>query len=36
MSKEPVTEQLPCEYCQKLYPPQQLEAHEVIIEHSFY
>ena len=29
MSRQPVTEQLPCEYCQSLVPAQQLHTHEV-------
>ncbi len=32
MSQEPIIEQLPCEYCEKLFPAKQLQTHEVIIK----
>lgn len=32
MSQEPVTERLPCEYCQQLFSAKQLHSHEVIIK----
>ena len=32
MSDEPVTEGLPCEYCQQLFSAKKLHPHQVIIK----
>lgn len=32
MSQEPITEQLPCEYCQQLFSAKKLHSHEVSIQ----
>lgn len=31
MSKEPMTEKLPCDHCGQLIPPERFQAHEVTI-----